>query len=67
MVKAAAVLTHRRTQDTAAAIGELLAVARRAGVTLHLPRDEAEHVRRVLRGSRLVYNDKRAQVFVPVR
>jgi NAD+ kinase len=42
MVKAAAVLTHRRTQDTAPAIGELLAVARRAGVRLHLPRDEAE-------------------------
>jgi hypothetical protein len=32
-----------------------------------LPRDVAEHVGRVIRGSRLVYNDKRAQVFIPVQ
>jgi hypothetical protein len=32
-----------------------------------LPPDVAAYVRRVLSGSRLVYNDKRAQVFVPTR
>jgi NAD+ kinase len=42
MVKSAAVLTHRRTQDTAPAIAELTATARRAGVTLRFPRDEAD-------------------------
>jgi NAD+ kinase len=42
MVKTVAVVTHRRTQDTAAAVVELIATARRAGVTLRVPRDEAE-------------------------
>jgi NAD+ kinase len=42
MVKSAAVLTHRRTQDTTPAIGELTAAARRAGVTLRFPSGEAE-------------------------
>ena len=41
-MRSAAVVTHRRTKDTAPAIGELIATARRAGVTLRLPRDEAE-------------------------
>jgi NAD+ kinase len=41
MVKAAAVVTHRRSQDTADAVAELIATARRAGVTLRLPRNEA--------------------------
>src|SRR4051812_48027726 len=42
MGKTAAVVTHRRTKETAPAVGELLVIARRAGVTLRLPRDEAE-------------------------
>jgi len=41
MVKTAALATHRRTQDTAPAVRELLDIARRAGVTLRLPEEEA--------------------------
>jgi NAD+ kinase len=43
-VKAAAVLTHRRVPETAPALRELVAAARRAGVTLHFSADEtAKH------------------------
>jgi NAD+ kinase len=42
VVKSAAVLTHRRTKDTAPAIGELIATARQAGVMLRVPQDEAD-------------------------
>ncbi len=41
MVSVASVVTHRRPADTAPAIRELVAAARRAGVTLRLPREEA--------------------------
>jgi NAD+ kinase len=41
MVKTATVITHRRTVETAPAMQELMAAARRAGVTLHLTEDEA--------------------------
>ena len=42
MVTSAAVLTHRRTADTADAVAELVATSRQAGVTLRVPRDEAD-------------------------
>src|SRR3954467_2277721 len=42
MVKAASVLTHRRTQDTEPAVGELLEVARQARVMLRFTTDEAD-------------------------
>jgi NAD+ kinase len=41
MVKTATVITHRRTVETAPAMRELLAAARRAGVTLRFTPDEA--------------------------
>ena len=43
-MKAAAVLTHRRVADTAVALRELIAAARRAGVLLRFSEDEtAKH------------------------
>jgi NAD+ kinase len=39
-VKSAAVFTHRRVQDTATALRELIAAARRAGVVLRFDEDE---------------------------
>src|SRR5919198_3060647 len=39
-MKAASVLTHRRISDTGTALRELIAAARRAGVTLRFSRDE---------------------------
>ena len=41
-VKAASVLTHRRVAETATAMRELIAAARRAGVVLRFPPEEAE-------------------------
>jgi NAD+ kinase len=42
MVKTAALITHRRPADTAAAVAELLQVAREARVTIRVPAEEAE-------------------------
>ena len=38
----ATVITHRRLRETAAAVRELVAAARRAGVTLRFTPEEAE-------------------------
>jgi NAD+ kinase len=40
MSRVATVLTHRRAEDTASAIGAVIAAARRAGVTLRFDQDE---------------------------
>jgi NAD+ kinase len=42
MVKTATLVTHRRATETTPAIEELLDAARRSGVTLRIPRAEAE-------------------------